>query len=138
VGALGFTLGGAWMVMHGKPYGWFVSVIFGLALIMCGALFLPGAFSLKLAQEGFVICAFWRRHTYRWHDVRDFRVIEMPHGMTVAFDFADGATRPKGSDLAVALTDADAALPDTYGIAASELAALMSAWRDRARADQPG
>jgi len=135
-GSLAFTAIGVWMVTRGDGRGWFVAGLFGLGVVMCAAMFWTGSAYLKLLPDRFVVCVFWRRHHYHWDGVGPFRAIELPHGNLVGFDLAEDAKRPKGAWVAVAVSGAEAALPDGYGLTVDELTALMNEWRERALSGQ--
>lgn len=104
----------------------------------------PATFYLRLNQMGFTCRSVFRRQTYTWGEVESF-------GVTVVADLAGRRRRPSGGkfvgynfskagerNLVPAerrvyrnLCGFDALLPDTYGMAAEELAGLMSEWKQR-------
>jgi hypothetical protein len=79
---------------------------------------------------GFTICNLFRPGRLRWRDVRDFRPRSNPGVTFVGFDFT-GAPAPLGRFAARSLSWVERGLPDTYGLDAEELAALLIVWRDR-------
>jgi hypothetical protein len=113
---------------------WACIVFFGL----CGAIGLlnlvPGASRLLLDDDGFEIVSLFRRTRVRWADVARFGTSRMGLNTLVGFDFVDGY---RGSDrlrrINRGLSGFQAALPDTYGLKAGELAermaARLAAWR---------
>lgn len=115
---------------------WSCIVFFGL----CGALavlnLVPGASALVLDGEGFEIVSLFRRSRVRWADVARFGETRVGLQRLVGFDFVDGHA---GSDRLRSvnrnLSGFQAALPDTYGLSAGELATRMEARLAAHRAD---
>ncbi|HRN62230.1 MAG TPA: STM3941 family protein [Luteimonas sp.] len=113
---------------------WACIVFFGL----CGAIGLlnlvPGASRLLLDDDGFEIVSLFRRTRVRWADVARFGTSRVGLQHMVGFDFVDGY---RGSDrlrrVNRGLSGFQAALPDTYGLKAGNLATYMearlAAWR---------
>jgi hypothetical protein len=105
----------------------------GVAGIVSGViLFLrPGA-SLHLDQTGFEIISPFSNRFFRWSEASDFGVYSHDRSSFVAFN----ATKPRltNSDkINAALTGGkNGLLPDTYGMAADDLAHLMTMWRNMA------
>lgn len=95
---------------------------------------LPGRAYLRLSPEGLTIAEpFLGTLRARWSDVSEFRVVKTKQlGLTVhrsvAFEWEDPDPprqwwrRPLGKTRSV---------PDNYGLAAEELAALLNRWRER-------
>ncbi|TYT26086.1 hypothetical protein FZO89_07340 [Luteimonas viscosa] len=116
--------------------GWSCIVFFGL----CGALavlnLIPGASALVLDADGFEIVSLFRRSRVRWNDVARFGETRVGLQRLVGFDFVDGHA---GSDrlrrVNRNLSGFQAALPDTYGLSANELATRMEARLAAQRAD---
>src|SRR5664279_5504523 len=94
---------------------------------------LPGANSLRLDGNGFEITKFYfLRQSYSWLNVSDFVVWEMSRNRFVVFK----AEKPRlgvYERINAAMTGGrNGYLPDTYGMAASDLAELMTDWRNSA------
>ena len=126
-----FTAAGVLMVGDEKATGWFVLSFFGL----CAAVALlqvvrPSC--LRLDEEAFAFGR-GRKQRVRWLDVGEFRVQRVGGNLMVVFDFAPSYRGfETGRRVASALAGAEGALPDTYGLKAADLAALMNEWRSRA------
>jgi hypothetical protein len=127
----GFTIGGALMIRDGAGEGWFVAGFFGLATLVFLALLMPGSASLLLTRDGFRVRSLWRSHFTPWSAVAAFGVVRISHRSMVSYNFTDVAAH-RGARFSRALTGAEGALPDSYGMSAEDLAALMTAWRARA------
>jgi hypothetical protein len=136
----GFTAVGAWMVAGGEWLGWLVAGFFGLGVAICAVLLLPGSASLRLGPEGFEVCSLFRARSYRWADVEGFGVTSVGGNRMVAFNFAPAfPSSAVARRLAVLMIGWEGALPDTYGIGAGELAALLNSYKHAAvPADQQG
>ena len=127
---LGFAAIGGFMIAEGQGAGWFVAGFFGLGVAVFSIGLLPGASYLRLSAEGFTLCSLYRRRDFAWGDVGPFFPGVISGRKMVLFDFADSAYRPRWRAVARALSGAEDALPDTYGMTAGELAALMNDWRE--------
>jgi hypothetical protein len=75
----------------------------------------------------------FRTTHFKWSDVGEIGVISVHMNRMVAFNFAE-PYRSQHRAVVVSRTLAgwDGALPDTYGMSADALAALMTTYRDRA------
>jgi hypothetical protein len=91
---------------------------------------LPGASALILDSDGFETKAPFRRHRSRWRDTTGFTVISIPKRL-VGFD-DDQIRHRKLAKANTAMFGRNAALPNTYGQSASNVAILMTQWRIRA------
>jgi hypothetical protein len=128
-----FTAGGIAMVVTGEPRGWFVLIFFGLVTLVALAAMLPGAGSLLLDREGFVVTSMFKPSLVRWRDANGFvsgRLGPAPQKF-VLYDYSK--TRGKiVADVTASLVGRSATLPDTYRLSADDLARLMQSWRNRA------
>jgi hypothetical protein len=133
-----FDAGGLWMIAQSAPGGWYVLIVFALFTIIAAAMLLPRAASLQLDRDGFETTSLFRRHRTFWQDVTGFEPVAIPPAMhrVVAYDNVKGA-RSALAKLNVAIAGHNAALPETYGLSAEELCAVMAQWRERALASQP-
>jgi hypothetical protein len=130
--------GGALTVQEGHPIGWAgwaAIFFFGSGVIVFCLLLLPGSAYLKLDPAGFTVCSLFRVHSTRWYEVDSFEVGTIAGRKLVVFNFSN---LHRGQDFARALASSisghEGALPETYGLSAEELAAMMNDWRQRAGA----
>jgi hypothetical protein len=94
---------------------------------------LPGAGGLTLDRNGFRATSLFRSSSSRWQDVTGFEPASIPPSLQKLVVYDDiNLTGRKIANLNVALVGRNAALPDTYGLSADDLARLMMLWRDRA------
>lgn len=105
--------------------------------LLCALVALPqmigvGA-SLDLDREGFTCRTLFKSFRRKWTDCSPFAPARVGLNTMVAFETGeDIATHPGLAEINRQLVGAAGALPDTFGLSASELADLMNAFRDRA------
>lgn len=123
------------MIGDGDRLGWLEIFFFGSGFIVFCVSMLPGSAYLKLDSNSFTFCSLFRPHTLRWDEVEAFGVTTIALRKMVAFNFSElhGGHR-RMRKISSVLSGYEAALPDTYGRKAEELAALMNEWRMRDRA----
>lgn len=114
------------------------------ALAFIGGVFslMPGIGWLKLTQFGFTYRGFLGEKTYRWQDVATFLVVTqrimgfVPVSRKVGWTFSDSFKKSAVLKITRVMIAFDALLPDTYGLKAAELAALLETCRQQALAGQ--
>lgn len=122
-----FVVGGVLMVRDGKTMGYFCGGFFALGLPVFGLQFHPKAAYLHLATDGFTFCSLFRSHFVQWAHVQEFAVIHVGANRMVAWNFTPALPalgRARG--ISKALSGYEAALPDTYGMKAHELADVLN------------
>jgi hypothetical protein len=105
---------------------------FGLGAIVFAILLLPGAAWLRLEPAGFTVCHLFRKRSTPWSEVTDFGVALAGRKKLVGYNSRSVTEHsPRMAALSTALSGYNAALPDTYGPRAAELAALLNEvlWR---------
>jgi hypothetical protein len=109
--------------------GWLCALLFGLGAVVFALNLLPGASYLRLEREGFTFCTLFRRTHMQWARIATFSVHRIPTKSMVGwsyvpgFDLGSAAMRSMNQKLA----GCDAALPDTYGCNANDLAETLTA-----------
>jgi hypothetical protein len=98
----------------------------------------PRSSYLTIEDGGFKYCSLFRHHMIQWSDVSRFGVLAVPGKTMVGFNYSASYGRaPKARAISVALSGFEAALPDTYGLTAEELARLLAdcqrEWTRKAR-----
>jgi hypothetical protein len=111
-------------------------VFFLVLAIERGLGYIPRGAFLKLDQQGFTTCYWFRETSYRWCDIAEFRVITyrylgiIPYRRLVGFRYTESSgKRHLALRIVGAIARFDRALPDTYGMKATELAPLLERWR---------
>jgi hypothetical protein len=125
-----FTAGGALMVKSGDPRGWWPFVFFALCAIISSVNLLPGASRLTLTRDGFATTSLYRTSFIPWSHVQVFVAGKVGPNRGVVFDFSpEYSAAARARSFSKALTGAEGALPDTYGLSAERLAAVLNDWR---------
>lgn len=105
-----------------------------LASIFFGIQLLPGANRLELTREGFTCVMAFCRYPVAWGDTSIIAVDDMGN---VVWNYAPHVVhesrKARSVRVARARSGYDACLPDTYGLSASVLAALMNRLREEAQ-----
>ena len=134
VGSALFMVGGIWMASEQPGWGYAAAIFFGLAIVVFGVQLLPNSSYLKLTEEGFEVCSTFKVNTYRWADIEKFSVMNVPLNKMVSWDFVtDYSSQEAGRRVSSRITGSEAALPDTYGMTAEDLAQLMNSMVKRYR-----
>ncbi|HEV2415545.1 MAG TPA: hypothetical protein VGX27_12110 [Candidatus Dormibacteraeota bacterium] len=121
----------------GDPHVWiWVSVIFfALGIPISLAQMFSGRVYLELTPEGFTISRLTGHSDYRWSSVGDFSTENSTYrGVTIGkrVVFVGPSTVAEGHQrLTDFMSMIGGRLPDTYGMRAEDLAALMNRWRAR-------
>lgn len=124
------------MVAAEAPYGW-LTLGFGLVGIAVFGVTLVRPNRLDLSADGFTTVTLGRRWSVAWSDCGEFGTWKDTFyaGSPTMVVFECRAPTKGGAALklaADALTGANAGLPETYGMSASELAALLNRYREAA------
>jgi hypothetical protein len=95
----------------------------------------PGRSCLLLAPDGFTFHALFKSRSYRWSEVERFAVFSHSGANLVVFTLSPEGrvrfTENKFTKFNKALSGGDDSLPDTYGMGAGNLAALMNQWKEK-------
>ena len=108
-------------------------ICFGLGTLIAAVAMLPGAGRLTLDRDGFEAKSMFRGFRARWQNVGGFATASLPplgHTLVVYDDVSLAQGMVAAAN--VKLTGRNAALADTYGLKADQLASLMESWRERA------
>lgn len=124
---------GGWTGSSGTWESWGVVGVLVLLAAFSGLMLLPGAAELTLDANGFDVANYFSRHRTSWTSASAFelRGSRLLGAQLVYYD--DAATKDQPlAELGRAMTGRDAALPDSYGLSAADLARLMTRWRELA------
>jgi len=129
---LTFVAGGVLMIRQGQSMGWLCAGFFGLGIPIFLLNLHPRSAFLRVDEEGIEFCSLFRTSRIRWSDISEFGTYSIrQHGLPVSkmvgFNFSVGYQRAgKARAVSKALAGFEAALPDSYGFRAEELAQLLS------------
>jgi len=128
-----FVVGSAWMGSEGQVLGWFCAAFFGVGVIVFTINLLPNSSFLVLNSEGFKIRSSYRERSYKWTEVETLEVASIGFKRMIVFNFSNTYTgQPRMRRIASAMTGAEGALPDTYGLSLHQLADKMNRAREAA------
>jgi hypothetical protein len=122
-----FTAAGLWIIAsRGGPAGWYTAGLFALVALYAFAQLIPGLCWLYLDDEGFRFQALHKSGGHRWSEIDAITVSRSFGNRLIAFDTNVGdGTSAIGRVVANAGT-----LPDTYGMKAIDLCALMKLYAE--------
>jgi hypothetical protein len=132
VSALGFYMSVVLAKQDSTATIWFCVVFCTVCAIVFATYLVPGSASLTLDADGFRVKQFYFVRKSRWQNVTSINVGDSPPSRIKFVRYND--TQWSGWRLArweTAALGYNAMLPDTYGMSADDLAALMTHWRDR-------
>lgn len=130
VGCLCFAWGGVLMLRQHDNVGYLCLGFFGVGACVMAANMLPQSAYLKIESDGFIVCNLFRRRRTRWLDVAEFGVFKLRGKSMVGWNYAGSYVGPaKLRSFNKGLTGYEAALPDTYGLKAHELADVLEGAR---------
>jgi len=132
--SIGFCVEGLKMIQTGDHTGWLLTVFFGAGVIIFCVTLLPGSSYLELDPAGFTVCSLFRSRTTRWSEIDEFRVAELGTRKSVVFNYSKHRFEKFIQKASYVIADCEGALPDTYGLSADALAAMMNDWRKHADA----
>jgi hypothetical protein len=131
-GSLAFSAAGFLVANKDPIIGYACIAFFGLCGIVGAVGLIPSSSYLELTQDGFTFCSLFRRSTVPWRHVREFLPIKIHHNAMVGWNYStEFQSNATSRRIATALSGAEGALPDTYGMKAAELATLLNNLRAR-------
>jgi hypothetical protein len=108
---------------------WITGILFGLGMLMALITLVPGSSFLRLERECMSVRTLYRTWHVRRSDIARFFVASVGGREMVCWNYVAGfAGQCRGRALAQGIAGVEAALPDTYGCAPGELAALLNNW----------
>ena len=119
--------------------GAMLTFLCAFGVVMSSVSLWPNAAWLKLDSQGFTVRYWYKENTYRWIDVKEFKLITyrymgfIPVRRSVGFTFSE--SYPKRNvilRLAGAIASFDRNLPDNYGMKAQDLLVLLESCRRQA------
>ncbi len=112
--------------------GWLCVLFFGLGVLVALINLLPGCSYLDLTSDGMEIRSLYRKWFVRWTDVQEFFPASVANRPMICWNYTQSfAGQRLGRKISSGLTGVEAALPDTYGMYAEDLANLLNDWRTK-------
>jgi hypothetical protein len=112
-----------WIATMNPIIGYLGAGYCGLFFLILAIQLLPGYSCLRLEQAGFTFNGLFRSHTVKWTEIEKFTVIRKMVGLKLSADYKGKKFR---RSTALSSAGIAVALPDTYGMNAEQLAALMN------------
>lgn len=129
---LAFVAAGLMMVRYGETMGYVCSALFAVGGLVFAVNLHPSAAYLRLEATGFTFCSLFRARSVLWRDIQNFGVWKNRGNRMVTWNWvASYSGGGRARSLSRAVSGSDAALPDTYGLKAAELADVMNTLRNR-------
>ncbi len=131
LGAAVFVLLGVWLLPREPRVALAGIIFFGLCALVGLVNLLPNSSYLTLTEKGFLFVSLFRKHFVEWSDVQSFVPVRIQRRSMVGWNYSPefrGSKRLRSVNSAIA--GVEAALPDTYGMPAEQLADLMNQLRD--------
>lgn len=126
-GSLAFVAIGTQMTRDDPLMAYAGIVFFGLCALVAAVNLHPNSSYLELSSEGFTFASLFRRSFVPWSHVREFIPYKMHHNAMVGWNYSSSfAGSATGRKVSTALAGVEAALPDTYGMKATDLASLLN------------
>jgi hypothetical protein len=139
LGSLVFVSLGLWLLPR-EPHIALASIIFfGLCALVGLVSLLPNSSYLTLTEQGFLFVSLFRKHFVDWSDVQSFVPVKVRRISMVGWNYSSEFRESKRVRwVNAAVAGMEAALPETYGMPAEQLADLMNQLRDtHAKAARP-
>lgn len=129
-----FVAIGWWMTHSGQTkdvvFAWLGIGFFGLG-IPAGLIQLVRPATLEIGPTGVTLRTVFRAHSYRWSDVKDFRVFQIKSAKLIGFDFTDSYPGQRAlSGMNRSIAGVEASLPG-LSIGADQLCELLTAAQAR-------
>jgi hypothetical protein len=126
-----FVCIGLWLLPREPVIALACIIFFGLCASVGLVGLLPNSSYLTLTEQGFLFASLFRKHFVAWSSVQTFVPVRIQSNSMVGWIYSSefrGSTRLRRASTAIA--GVEAALPDTYGMPAEQLADLMNQLRD--------
>jgi hypothetical protein len=122
---------GLWLLPREPVIALGCVIFFGLCASVGLVGLLPNSSYLTLTEQGFLFASLFRKDFVAWSSVQSFVPVRIQFNSMVGWNYSSefrGSTRLRRASTAVA--GVEAALPDTYGMPAEQLADWMNQLRD--------
>lgn len=137
-----FVVVGIWIGRTGEWFGYVVAAFFGLGIPIFILAMFPNASYLKIQEDGFEFASLYRRSFVKWADIAEFGLLTQSKGFLtvnkmVGWDYVEHFEESiNGRALSKSMSGLEAGLPDTYGMTAEELMALMVEFWEKSNAQK--
>jgi hypothetical protein len=127
-----FVAAGFWLWPRQPIVGELSVAFFGLGMIVFAVNLHPRSSFLTLSREGFIFASIFRAHFVPWRNVQSFAIARIGVNKMVCWNYTpEFREHAKWRQVNVAMSGAEAGLPDTYGMKPEALCALLNDLRRR-------
>lgn len=127
----GFVAAGVFIALKGDPWGWAVSLFFGLAIPVAILQLVRGS-CLKLDNEGFEVNPGTKPWRLRWDDVDSFYVGRIYGNKMIGINFSSSyKAMQAGRKIASALSGMEGAINSQFKLPAEKVCEHLSQWKLR-------
>jgi hypothetical protein len=128
LGSLLFVAGGVWIAPREPLTGYSCIIFFGLCAVIGAINLHPKSSYLVLTHEGFTFSSLFRKTFVPWSKVQSILPVRVALTQMVGLNFTPEfwTSAKTVRKVNTALSGAEGALPDTYGMSATDLSALMN------------
>jgi hypothetical protein len=130
LGAVAFVAVGVWLIPHSPVIAGTTIFFFGLCALIFAITLHPRSAFLTIAEDGFTFASLFRKHFVAWSSVESFAPARIGLNKVVGWNYApEFPEHTKLRKLNVSISGTEAAFPDTYGMTAESLSALLNEFR---------
>jgi hypothetical protein len=127
-----FVAMGTWLLPREQLVALPCIIFFGFCAAVGLVNLHPKAAYLTLTDQGFLFASLFRKHFVPWSSVQFFVPVTVQRQQMVGWNYSPGFQESQRvRRLSTAMAGVEAGLPDTYGMAAAELADLMNQCREK-------
>jgi hypothetical protein len=129
-----FVIIGIWLLPRQPNVAFPCIIFFGLCAAVAMVSLLPNSSYLTLTEQGFLFASLFRKHFVAWSNVQSFMPVKVQFKSMVGWTYSPEFRESKRIRwVNAAVAGVEAALPDTYGMPAEQLAELMNELRGKYR-----
>jgi hypothetical protein len=130
--SLTFVAAGIWIAPQDPLVGYSCVAFFGLGVVIAVVTIHPSSTYLILEAKGFTCCTLFQKAFFPWSQVQTFLPIRVALKQMVGWNFtSDYWTMQTIRKVNTAISGAEAALPDNYGVPVQELVEVMNSLRTK-------
>ena len=126
-GSLAFVACGVWLLPNEPFIAATTILFFGLCALVAAIGLHPKSSFLTLTTHGFIFASLFRKHFVPWSDVQSFTPTRIGGNKMVGWNYMPSfSASMKLRRANIAISGVEAAFPDTYGMSAEDLSALLN------------
>jgi hypothetical protein len=129
--SLAFVSGGVWIAPRDPFVGYSCIAFFGMGAAMAAVTLHPNSTYLILDSKGFTFSTLFRKAFFPWSQVQIFLPVRVALNQMVGWNFTSDYWKMQTlRKVNTAISGAEAALPDTYGVPVKDLVRVMNSLRE--------